>query len=147
MNKIIECSKPSDDLVTELMSIWFNAVKTTHHFLSDEEINKLHNDVKVAMKEVDHLFVYTIEDQNAGFIGINSDKVEMIFVSDKFQKKGVGSKLMNYVIENYQIKYIDVNKENEVAYKFYQHLGFEILKKSEFDKYGNPFPVYHLIKH
>ena len=67
--------------------------------------------------------------------------IQMLFVDDKYVGKGIGSKLVDYVINNYDIKYVEVNEDNLIAHKFYLNKGFKDLKRKEYDDYNDPYPI------
>ncbi len=39
----------------------------------------------------------------------------------------------------------ETDEGNPAAHGFYEHMGFKVAGRSEFDDYGNPFPILHLI--
>ena len=129
----------------ELTEIWENSVKATHSFLTPEDINffkpKILNEYLYAVE----LYVYKNELGNIlGFIGIDENKVEMLFILSSSFKKGIGKKLLNYVIQNHNINELDVNEQNENAVEFYKYMGFEVISRSEKDGFGKPFPLLHM---
>ena len=129
----------------ELTEIWENSVKATHSFLTPEDIDffkpKILNEYLYAVE----LYVYKNELGNIlGFIGIDENKVEMLFILSSSFKKGIGKKLLNYVIQNHNINELDVNEQNENAVEFYKYLGFEVISRSEKDGFGKPFPLLHM---
>ncbi|MGL5412009.1 GNAT family N-acetyltransferase [Cetobacterium sp.] len=75
---------------------------------------------------------------------IVSYKIEMLFVSDDFRGKGIGKQLINFVISNFNVKYVDVNEQNPEGTAFYEYMGFSVFKRSEFDDHGNPYPILHM---
>lgn len=129
----------------ELTEIWENSVKATHSFLTPEDIDffkpKILNEYLYAVE----LYVYKNELGNIlGFIGIDENKVEMLFILSSSFKKGIGKRLLNYVIQNHNINELDVNEQNENAVEFYKYLGFEVISRSEKDGFGKPFPLLHM---
>ncbi len=129
----------------ELTEIWENSVKATHSFLTPEDINffkpKILNEYLYSVE----LYVYKNELGNIlGFIGIDENKVEMLFILSSSFKKGIGKKLLNYVIQNHNINELDVNEQNENAVEFYKYMGFEVISRSEKDGFGKPFPLLHM---
>lgn len=127
-----------------LIQIWENSVKATHTFLSEEDINFFKPELKKYLYKV-KLFAYKDKLGNiCGFIGIDKDKVEMLFIDSKYFKKGIGKKLLKYTIENYGTNKLDVNEQNENAVEFYKHLGFEVISRSDRDGFGKPFPLLHM---
>ncbi len=127
-----------------LTQIWENSVRATHTFLSEEDINFFKPELKKYLYKV-NLFAYKDKLGNiCGFIGIDEDKVEMLFIDSKYFKKGIGKKLLKYAIENYGTSKLDVNEQNENAVDFYKHLGFEVISRSDRDGFGKPFPILHM---
>lgn len=129
----------------ELTEIWENSVKATHSFLTQEDIDffkpKILNEYLYAVE----LYVYKNELGNIlGFIGIDENKVEMLFILSSSFKKGIGKRLLNYVIKNRNINELDVNEQNENAVEFYKYMGFEVISRSEKDGFGKPFPLLHM---
>ena len=79
-----------------------------------------------------------------GFIGIENQKIEMLFIDDDACGQGIGKLLINYVIGNLDAKFVNVNEQNEQRVGFYKHMGFRVISRSEFDDQGRPFPLLHL---
>ncbi|MFY9071669.1 GNAT family N-acetyltransferase [Aliarcobacter butzleri] len=139
---IIEAKENEYKILTE---IWEDSVRATHTFLEESHINffrpKILNEYLYAVK----LYVYKDEIGNIlGFIGIDENKVEMLFIKSKYFKKGIGKKLLEYVIKNHNINELDVNEQNPNAVNFYKYMGFEVINRSEKDGFGKPFPLLHM---
>ncbi|MNC71507.1 putative N-acetyltransferase YjaB [compost metagenome] len=47
-------------------------------------------------------------------------------------------------MKEFQVKSLDVNEQNPQALGFYEHMGFEVYERSEFDEQGNHFPILHM---
>ena len=81
---IIEAKENEYKILTE---IWEDSVRATHTFLEESHINffrpKILNEYLYAVK----LYVYKDEFGNIlGFIGIDENKVEMLFIKSKYFK-------------------------------------------------------------
>ena len=72
--------------------------------------------------------VYIYEDNREiqGFIGLNGEYVEGIFVSDEYQSQGIGARLLNYIKNNRDKLSLSVYQKNSRAISFYQREEFEI---------------------
>ena len=70
----------------------------------------------------------------------------MLFVSNEYRGQGVGKQLLQYGIENYSINELTVNEQNPRAKGFYEHMGFEVYKRTELDEQGNPYPLLYMKK-
>ncbi|RBQ29099.1 GNAT family N-acetyltransferase [Aliarcobacter vitoriensis] len=137
--------KAKENEYKNLTEIWEDSVRATHNFLNESDINffrpKILNEYLYAVQ----VYVYKDELGNIlGFIGIDENKVEMLFIKSKYFKNGIGKKLLQYVIKNHDINEVDVNEQNLNAVNFYKYMGFEFVNRSETDGFGKPFPLLHL---
>lgn len=128
-------------LIVELVNLWYRSVKCSHTFLSEEEINNIKQYVPIAISLVPNLIVCYVKDIPIGFIGLNYNKIEMLFVDDKLRGRGIGTKLLNYAFDNYNVDEVVVNEENNKAHKFYLKHGFYDYKREHLDEQGNPYPI------
>lgn len=77
-------------------------------------------------------------------MGIEKERLEMLFVAPHEIKKGLGKSLIQFGIKNYQLKELTVNEQNPQAKGFYEHLGFHVYKRTETDEQGNPYPLLYM---
>ena len=77
-------------------------------------------------------------------MGIQNNRLEMLFISPQERGKGIGKQLVQYGIQNYGINEVTVNEDNPQAVGFYKHLGFETYKRTDFDEEGNPYPLLYM---
>lgn len=143
--KIIEVDKKVDALIIKLIQLWEKSVRATHLFLPESEIlNIKEKFLPGALKNISHLVIATEEETVAGFMGIEEQKLEMLFVLPEKRGKGIGKKLIDYGIKNYSINELTVNEQNPQAKGFYEHLGFKVYKREEVDEQGNPYPILYM---
>lgn len=117
----------------------------THLFLSVDEINNIKQYVPQAIKDVSILVIAENKNGNpVGFMGVDDKRLEMLFVLDKYRGQGIGKQLLQYGIENYSINELTVNEQNPRAKGFYEHMGFEVYKRTELDEQGNPYPLLYM---
>ena len=143
--KIIKIENISLTLMEQLVRIWRNSVKATHLFLSDAEIENIQKYIPQALLDIPHLIV---AEQNDGipvaFMGIDKQKLEMLFVLSKKCGQGIGRKLIEYGIKEYSINELGVNEQNPKAKEFYMHMGFQVYKRTETDEQGMPYPILYM---
>lgn len=145
MNKVQLIEKLSDNDIDRVLEVWESSVRATHDFLDEQEIIDLIPQVKQGIQHVEtFLVVKNTEDLIVGFAGIYEGKIEMLFVHDDNRKQGIGKSLLLACINDYETTFVDVNEQNPQAVGFYQHLGFNIISRSEKDDAGNPYPILHL---
>lgn len=141
----IDLKDRSEDLVEKLLVIWESSVKETHLFLSDNEINDIKKYVPQALKEIPRLILLKNDkDAPVGFMGIVDHHLEMLFIASGERGKGFGKKLLEYGITEYSINDLAVNEQNPRARGFYEYMGFEVYKRTEFDEQGNPYPLLYM---
>ena len=90
-------------------------------------------------------FVYKDNDNIIGFINydiiFDKAEIEYIYVVDEYKKKGIGTKLLNKMIEDLKENNVDsitleVRSNNDKAIKFYKKNGFnEVARRPNY--YGN----------
>ena len=132
-------------LIDQLVQVWEASVRETHLFLSDKEIRIIRNYVPQALREVSHLIVLEDEEKHpVGFMGLEDQKLEMLFLSPEKRRRGFGKKLLVYGMENYSVNELAVNEQNPLAIGFYEHLGFQVYKRSRHDEQGNPYPILYM---
>ena len=143
--KIIEVKDKTPLLIKQLTNVWESSVKATHLFLSDNDIENIKQYVPQAFESVAHLFI--MENDNnlpIAFMGVEDGKLEMLFIKAEERGKGLGKQLLQYGIENYDVKELTVNEQNPQAKEFYEHMGFKVYRRSELDEQGNPYPILYM---
>jgi len=143
--KQIKKEERSKKLIKELLNVWESSVRATHNFISNEEIEKIKEYVPQALAGISNLIVETDENEKPiAFMGIEENKLEMLFIKNSERRKGIGKKLLNYGIEKYGVNKVTVNDDNPQAKGFYEHMGFKVYKRNELDDQGNNYPVLYM---
>ena len=142
---ISEVNKRTESLINELLEVWEDSVKATHTLLSNKEIENIKEYVPQALKSIAHLVIMENENHKPiAFMGIENNKLEMLFIKNSERGKGIGKQLLTYGIENYNINELAVNEQNPMAKGFYEHMGFKVYQRNELDDQGNPYPVLYM---
>ena len=145
--RIVKVEERNERLIENLLEVWESSVKATHLFLSHDEINAIKQYVPQALKEIPTLVIAENEaGKPVGFMGIANQMLEMLFVSNESRGQGIGKQLLQYGIEKYSIIELAVNEQNPLAKGFYEHMGFEVYKRTELDEQGNPYPLLYMKK-
>lgn len=141
--KVIE--KRNDSLIADLLKVWEDSVRGSHHFLSSKEISDIKKFVPGALLAVPHLVV--LENDKGiplAFMGSVKQQLEMLFVASEYRGQGLGRKLIEYAINTYKINELTVNEQNPEAVAFYEHLGFTTYRRTEKDAQGLPYPILYM---
>lgn len=121
--EIYEVEKRTAQLLTSLLDIWEGSVRATHHFLSDAENDR---------------------GEPVAFMGTEQSRLEMLFLSASDRRKGIGTRLLQYGVQNYGILEVTVNEQNPQAVGFYEHFGFQTYKRTDLDEQGDPYPLLYM---
>lgn len=132
-------------LIRNLTDVWEASVRATHHFLCEEKIVRLRGFVPSALAAVPHLVVATdAVGAPCAFMGVDGEKLEMLFVAPTERGHGLGRRLVEYGLSAFGVTAVDVNEQNPQARGFYEHLGFCVVGRSERDGQGAPYPILHM---
>lgn len=143
--RILEIEERNSDLISKLIAVWEASVRATHLFLSDSEILSIKEYVPQALKSVDKLIIAeNDEEKPIAFMGIENKTLEMLFITPSERGHGLGKLLLQYGISNYKVNRLTVNEQNPQAKGFYEHMGFHVYKRTDYDEQGNPYPLLYM---
>ncbi len=129
----------------QLLNIWLRSVRATHHFLQESDIEALIPQLRdIYLPAVELWVAVDTENCPLGFIGLNENHVEMLFIEPDLRGKGIGRALLDHSRSSRSQMSVDVNEQNPDAVGFYLHYGFVQTARSPLDGEGRPFPLLHL---
>lgn len=138
----------TNEFVSELLNVWESSVRATHDFLMEDDIRAIRPQVKEALLVIKDI-VYITDENNkciSGFMAIEDEKIEMLFIHPTHRGNGFGKKLISYAVSVLNASLVDVNEQNTQGVGFYKHMGFKTVNRSPLDGNGNPFPILHMSK-
>ena len=142
--QITEVKDRTENLINELVDVWERSVKATHLFLSEAEIAQIKTYVPQALGGVAYLMVGEIDGKPVAFMGIEENKIEMLFIAPEQRGKGLGRQLVEYAFAKFNVTEVCVNEQNPQAHGFYKRMGFEVYKRTPLDEQGQPHPLLYL---
>lgn len=131
--------------LAELTELWERSVRSSHEFLSEDDIIGLRGDVRTKALPALELYI-AVDDQGGtlGFMGMHGNNVEALFIDPPHAGKGVGRALLDHARAMHGTLKVDVNEQNPEALRFYEQYGFRRTGRSATDSDGRPFPLLHL---
>lgn len=138
--EIVRCTE--GDFET-LAGIWERSVLATHSFLKEEDFKNIKDALISDYFPAVELYAIADNGVYVGFIGLNADSIEMLFIDSGFRNQGYGTILMEFAKQRGATK-VDVNEQNPSALNFYKAKAFRIISRDEMDDAGRPYPILHL---
>lgn len=132
-----------------IIEIWESAVRATHFFLNENDINYYRPQIReVYLHQVDLLGAFDDDGLLQGFMGLSPkaadhpERLEMLFVHDDVRGQGLGRALIEsaLALAGGELE-LEVNEQNPGGLLFYEKMGFEIIGRQEVDSEGRPFPL------
>lgn len=121
--------KFEDNDIDNIMQIWKNENIKAHNFISKEYWENNYEYVKNVLPTAE-MYVFIVKEKIVGFVGVNNNYIEGIFVDTNNQSKGIGTALLNKVKENRNNLTLSVYKKNTNAINFYKKSDFIITSES-----------------
>ena len=111
--------------INRVADIWLKTNLKAHFFIPEQYWISNYEFVKELLPQAE---VYVYEDDKIiqGFVGLNDEYIEGIFVSDEMQSCGIGKLLLDYIKDKKERLQLNVYQKNASAISFYQREGFII---------------------
>lgn len=129
-----------------LIQIWEDSVMDSHQFLTNQDIADYKSILTTTNFYNTEIFLIEIDKQIKGFIGLMVNKIQLLFIAPQSFGMGLGTALINFAIDNKDVKHVDVNEQNITAHRFYLNKGFRNVEKFSSDATGKPYPVISMVK-
>ena len=113
--------------IPDVLQIWLETNIRAHNFIEKEYWTGNYEMVKQILPEAE---VYVYEDEKngqiVGFIGMNNQYVEGLFVKESAQSRGIGKQLLDYAKSRKTELRLGVYQKNVRAMRFYLRENFLI---------------------
>lgn len=112
-----------------IMQIWKDENIKAHKFIPKQYWENNYNFVKEVLPNAE-VYVYVRKEKIVGFVGLDNDYIEGIFVDTNNQYNGIGTSLLNKVKESRNSLTLSVYKKNINAINFYKKNDFVIASEN-----------------
>ena len=110
---------------SRVADIWLKTNLKAHYFISNQYWKSNYELVKEMMLQSE-VYVFEVDKMIQGFVGLNDEYIEGIFISDEMQSCGIGKLLLDYIKDKKERLQLNVYQKNARAISFYQREGFII---------------------
>lgn len=123
--------------IPDVLQIWLETNIRAHNFIEKEYWTGSYEMVKQILPEAE---VYVYEDEKngqiVGFIGMNNQYVEGLFVKESAQSRGIGKQLLDHAKSRKTELCLGVYQKNVRAMRFYLRENF-LIQAEEMDEDTN----------
>lgn len=129
-------SKSSDKYINRLIEYKKRTIYEYAKDLSNEEIDKINKYVTSEIPKLINDYCNIIVDNKMVgcllLINKNDDKLlDEIYLEEEYRNKGIGTEIIKDILNNNDIVYLWVYKENKKAISLYKKLGFNVIEETE----------------
>ena len=111
--------------VDRVADIWLKTNLKAHYFISNRYWTSNYELVKEMVSQSE-VYVFEADKMIQGFVGLNDEYIEGIFVAEEMQSCGIGKLLLDYIKDKKVSLRLNVYQKNARAISFYQREGFII---------------------
>ena len=111
--------------IDRVADIWLKTNLKAHYFIINQYWKSNYELVKEMLSQSE-VYVFEADKMIQGFVGLNDEYIEGIFVSDEMQSCGIGKLLLDYIKDKKVSLRLNVYQKNARAISFYQREGFII---------------------
>lgn len=111
--------------IDKVADIWLDTNIKAHSFIPTEYWESNFELVKEMMLQAE-VYVYEVDYEIQGFIGMTDEYINGIFVCGEMQSQGIGKSLLDYAKSKKKKLLLNVYQKNARAISFYQREGFDI---------------------
>lgn len=129
-------SKSSDKYINRLIEYKKRTIYEYAKDLSNEEIDKINKYVTSEIPKLINDYCNIIVDNKmvGCLLLINKDDgklLDEIYLEEEYRNKGIGTEIIRNILNNNDIVYLWVYKENKKAISLYKKLGFNVIEETE----------------
>lgn len=114
--------------INSVAEIWLDTNCKAHAFIPASYWESNFALVKEMLPQAE-VYVYENDKGIQGFLGLNGEYIEGIFVSEAAQSHGIGKCLLDYAKNRKPALCLNVYQKNVRAIRFYQREGFQIQRE------------------
>lgn len=123
--------------INRVAEIWLDTNRKAHAFIPASYWEHNFASVKEMLPQAE-VYVYETDQGIQGFLGLNGEYIEGLFVSEQAQSHGIGKLLLNHAKGRKPALRLNAYQKNVRAIHFYQREGFQIQREGLDAATGEP---------
>ncbi len=126
--------KNNKEDINTLVNLWYQTSVKAHNFVNRDYWKAAEDDMRQKYIPMSETYVIEEDNQVHGFVSMLDNYLAAIFVDHRFQSRGYGKELLNYIKEKRDIIKLKVFKKNTRACDFYLKNDFVIKEELRDDE-------------
>lgn len=123
--------------IDSVAEIWLDTNRKAHAFIPASYWKSNFALVKEMLPQAE-VYVYETDQGIQGFLGLNGEYIEGLFVSEQAQSRGIGKCLLDCAKDRKPALRLNVYQKNMRAIRFYRREGFQIRRSGLDAATGEP---------
>lgn len=128
MNNVRVATKTDISRIAEIFVVnyrmnFYQYFHNDKYYFGELNVLSIADEYKSDSEKLVNTFVYD-DGTVRGFIRIKEKEIKKLFVEPQFQNMGIGSKLLNFAIGKFDVKFLWVLEYNTKGINFYNKYGF-----------------------
>lgn len=115
--------------IDTIVNIWHQSFTLAHPFVEQTFIEKVKKDMYEIYLPNSDTWVYQENDIIIGFISMLGNEIGGLFILPNSFSKGIGTQLVNFMLESHRELEVEVFKKNSIGRAFYDKYGFRYMKE------------------
>lgn len=114
----------SIDEVPDLLDVWKNSVERRKDFISAADLDAVATALEMVYSQSLEIIIAQRGEQVLGFAAWNATDVELLWVRHSDRQQGIGTLLLDHIIENSPEVEVHLDTQRLLAIDFFKNSGF-----------------------
>lgn len=128
----------TDNDLDAVLDVWYEASREAHAFLDEEFFAAERRAIADEYLPASETFVYQTDGRVVGSISMLGNRVGGLFVTPRYQGRGIGRALLHHVAVSRPFLELDVFEDNTIGRRFYDACGFRQIGRHIHEETGFP---------
>ena len=125
-----DCVRLAEIEIFNYRLFFYPIFRTDRYFFAELNVPDLIAEYRAQPVRIRNTFVYD-DGIVKGFVRVNGDEIEKLFVEPSFQGQGIGSALLQHVLRETKANRLLVLEKNKDAVRLYERHGFSVTEERQ----------------
>lgn len=120
-----------------LTDLWEASARGSHTFMEPDDFEEMRPYMRDALLPSMDVWIAEQHGTPVGFVGVRGQHVELLYIEQHHQHRGIGSLLLEHV----HASSVEVYQDNSIGVSFYRRCGFSQTAVHAGDAIGRSYPM------